>query len=381
MATTDPTPLHAGRLPPQAAGERLTVLFEAHGRMVYGLCRLLLRDANEAEDAAQQVFLSAHRSMLGGTDPREPAAWLGTIARNECHTRIRERMATPLALVVDDRDVTVPGVEQVAGERAEVQALCASIAELPHQQREALVLREFYGLSYEEVRAALGLSDGAVESLLFRARRRLQAELRPARVASGALALPLALRDSIAAAVPGFASSSSTVSGVAKLASVPVLAKLAAAAATLTVAGGIGYVELSARDHAAAVVPPVAATAKHHARAETETPQFERASFVQPALEEPSQPDDDDGARHESKVNKRTPVETDDEDRNDPGEAEDESDEQDVSEQSDDGDADDSNRGTDAGSDEDASADGSNSSDSSDGSDASDASAGGSDGE
>jgi DNA-directed RNA polymerase specialized sigma24 family protein len=118
VATTDPTSTHAGRLPPEAAGEQLSELFEEHGRMVFGLCRLLLRDADEAEDAAQQVFLSAHRSMLGGTEPREPAAWLATIARNECHTRIRGRMATPLALVVDDRDALAPGVEQVAGERA-----------------------------------------------------------------------------------------------------------------------------------------------------------------------------------------------------------------------------------------------------------------------
>jgi RNA polymerase sigma factor (sigma-70 family) len=282
VATTDPTPAHAGRLTSEAVGERLSELFEEHGRMVYGLCRLLLRDANEAEDAAQQVFLSAHRSMLGGTEPREPAAWLGTIARNECHTRIRARMATPLALVVDDRDALVPGVEQVAGERAEIQALCAALAELPQQQREALVLREFYGLSYEEVRAALGLTEGAVDSLLFRARKRLQAELRPARVASGVFALPLALRDSIAGAVPGFAPASASGGALAKLASVPILAKLAGAAATLTVAGSIGYVELGARHHD--VVAPPVAVATHSSERKTEKPiQLERVSFVRPA--------------------------------------------------------------------------------------------------
>jgi RNA polymerase sigma factor (sigma-70 family) len=371
VATTDPTPTHAGRLTSEAAGERLSELFEEHGRMVYGLCRLLLRDADEAEDAAQQVFLAAHRSVLGGTEPREPAAWLGTIARNECRTRIRERMATPLALVVDDHDVPVPGVEHVAGERAEMQALCAAIAELPHQQREALVLREFYGLSYDEVRAALGLSDRAVESLLFRARKRLQAELRPARVASGALALPLALRDSIAAAVPGFASSSSTAGGLAKLASLPLFAKLAGAAATLTLAGSIGYVELSARDHAA-VAPPAAASAKPGSENSAEqSVQLQRVSFVQPAPAERSRPRaGDDGPREDGEHTKGRPAESEDEDRGDPGEAENDSDEQDVSEQSDDEDTDDSGVGTETGSDDDASA-----------SDGSDGSAGGSDGQ
>jgi RNA polymerase sigma factor (sigma-70 family) len=283
VATTDPTSELAGRLSPEAAGEHLSGLFEAHGRMVYGLCRLLLKDSDEAEDAAQQVFLSAHRNMLAGTDPREPAAWLATIARNECHGRIRARMATPLTLVVDERDAVTADVEHVAGEHAEIEALCAALAELPRQQREAIVLREFYGLSYDEVRTALGVTDGAVESLLFRARKRLQAELRPARVASGALALPLALRDSLASAIPGFASASSS-GGLAKLASLPLLAKLAAAAATLTAAGTIGYVQIQARDHDPAVVHPAASVTKQGSgHKEAKPVQLERVSFVQPA--------------------------------------------------------------------------------------------------
>ena len=257
--------------------------------MVYGLCRMLLRDPDEAEDAAQQVFLSAHRSMLGGTEPKEPSAWLGAIARNECHGRIRARMATPLTLVVDERDAVGDDVEQVAGQHAEIEALCAALAELPQQQRAAIVLREFYGLSYEEVRAALGVTDGAVESLLFRARKRLQAELQPARVASGALALPLALRDSIAAAVPGFSAASSG-GGLAKLASLPLFAKLAGTAATFTAAGTIGFVGLEARDHDPASIRRTPAAGHSDARppASASPIRIERASVVQPASSEPT---------------------------------------------------------------------------------------------
>ena len=150
-------------------------------------------------------------------------------------------------------------------------------------QREAIVLREFYGLSYDEVRVALGVTDGAVESLLFRARKRLQAELKPARVASGAIALPLALRDSLASAIPGFSSGSSG-GGLAKLASLPLLAKLAGAAATLTAAGTIGYAQLQARDHDAGVVHPVAGATKHASDGQAAKPaQLERLSFVRPA--------------------------------------------------------------------------------------------------
>jgi RNA polymerase sigma-70 factor (ECF subfamily) len=289
VATTDPTPTQAGRFSPEAAGERLGQLFEEHGRMVYGLCRVLLRDADEAEDAAQQVFLCAHRSVLGGTEPREPSAWLAAIARNECHGRIRARMATPLTLVVEERDAVGADIEQVAGQHAEIEALCAALAELPKQQREAIVLREFYGLSYDEVRAALGVTDGAVESLLFRARKRLQAELQPARVASGALALPLALRDSIAAAVPGFPAASSG-GGLAKLASLPLFAKVAGAAATLTAAGTIGFVGLEDRDHDPVSIrrAPAAGHSEAGRPASARPIRIERASFVQPARSQPT---------------------------------------------------------------------------------------------
>jgi RNA polymerase sigma-70 factor (ECF subfamily) len=266
-ATTEDAPAATGPLTPEAAGRWLSDLFEQHGRMVYGVCRILLRDPQDAEDASQQTFLSAHRSLLAGTTPRDPAAWLGTIARNECRERLRARAQVPLALVGDPA-APVP-LEDVAGGREEVEALCVALAELPHQQREAIVLREFYGLSYEEVRAALGVSDAAVESLIFRARKRLQKELRPARVASGALALPVALHDSLAHAIPGFADGAHRAGILAKLASAPLAAKLAAATVTVTVAGTLGTTAIERRHRAPAPSPPVAARAhapKSHSR-------------------------------------------------------------------------------------------------------------------
>jgi RNA polymerase sigma factor (sigma-70 family) len=254
-ATTDHAPTVAGPLTPEEAGRWLSDLFEEHGRMVYGVCRILLRDPQDAEDASQQTFLSAHRSLLAGTRPRDPAAWLGTIARNECRERMRARARVPLALVSDP--AAPVRLEDVAGGREEVEALCAALAELPHQQREAIVLREFYGLSYDEVRAALGVSGSAVESLIFRARKRLQKELRPARAASGAIALPIALHASLAHAIPGFAGAH-RAGILAKLAGAPLVAKLAAATLTVTVAGVVGTTAVE-RHHGAPARPPVVA--------------------------------------------------------------------------------------------------------------------------
>lgn len=233
-----------GRRRQRAAGERIAVLFEEHGRMVYGISRLLLRDPVEAEDAAQQTFLSAYRALLAGQEPRDPSAWLGTIARNECRSRLRARHAEPLALV---QEPAGESLQREAARREEIQALCAALAELPPQQRDAVVLRELYGLSYAEVAAALGLSGSAVESLLFRGRKRLQEQLRPVRSALGMLTLPVTLRESLAQALPGFgAAGASTGAGGAvlgKLASASLTAKIAAATLALGTVGTVADLE------------------------------------------------------------------------------------------------------------------------------------------
>ena len=235
----DPAPFAAGRLTHEAAGACLAGLFEEHGRMVYGVCRLMLRDRAEAEDAAQQTFLSAHRSLLNGTELREPGPWLATIARNECRARMRARMPESLA-VVDDSYASASDIEGVVAQRAEIAALCAALAELPAPQRDAIVLREFYGLSYEEVSAVVGVSTSAVDALLVRARRRLQAELRPARLASGMVVVPVTLMKSLAQSVPGFATGGPGSGVLAKLASLPIAAKLMGAATTVAVVAVVG---------------------------------------------------------------------------------------------------------------------------------------------
>lgn len=256
----------SGRRHQRAAGERVAGLFEEHGRMVYGVCRLILRDPVEAEDAAQQTFLSAYRGLLAGQEPREPAAWLGTIARNECRTRLRAQRTEPVALVTA---ISGDDTQRDVGRRAEIDALCSALAVLPQQQRDAIVLREFYGLSYAEVAGALGLSGAAVESLIFRSRKRLQAQLRPMRSALGVLTLPLALRDSLAQVLPGFGGAGASAGGVAVLAKVgsaPLAAKIAAATLAIGTAGTVAGVEThtsqhrtrAPRQHAAALVRELA---------------------------------------------------------------------------------------------------------------------------
>jgi len=182
-AATASSPNHVrpdGRPDHGAASARTEELYRDHGRLVGGLCRALLRDRAEAEDATQQVFLAAHRALLNGTSPREPAAWLATIARNECWGRIRTRMREPLPTADVDGEPSTFDPLAAAIRNADLAAMWSAIAELPRQQRDALLLREFGGLSYEDLAGALAVSGSAVESLLFRARQGVRARLQTA---------------------------------------------------------------------------------------------------------------------------------------------------------------------------------------------------------
>src|SRR4051794_4376548 len=182
-----------GRFDDGAAAACTRALYERHHHTVSVICRALLRDRTEAEDAAQQTFLSAHRAVLNGVEPREPAAWLATIARNECLARIKLRMREPLPIDVEAVGTDDPVAEAVR--RADLAALRLAIASLPPQQRDAVVLREFAGLRYDELAAALGVTQPAVESLLFRARTQLRAKLRAAYASvTGASALEWLVR-------------------------------------------------------------------------------------------------------------------------------------------------------------------------------------------
>jgi RNA polymerase sigma-70 factor (ECF subfamily) len=236
--------------------------------MVYALCRLILRDTTEAEDAAQQTFLSAYRSLLNGTAPEQPEAWLATIARNECRHRISRRPPSTVELLDTDGDGD-GDLSGVLDSRAEIEALCAAVAELPTKQREAIVLREFYGLSYREVAAALGTTGTAVESAIFKSRRSLQERLRPMRDAAGSLALPLSLQDSLAQLIPGFSQAAAGGGGVAMVAklSVPFGVKALVTGLSVVAVGGTIAAE-HPRKHGLPMVMP----APSHALVQPNTP-------------------------------------------------------------------------------------------------------------
>jgi RNA polymerase sigma-70 factor (ECF subfamily) len=130
-----------------------------------GLVRLVereLRDHHEAEDVVQTAFLDAQRALERGTIPRNPRAWLATIALNAAR-RLRRRGLNPEPL--EDYAVQEPsGMFEIR----------VALASLPSEQRAAVLYRDLLGLSYVETADRMGKTVNAVTMLLHRGRQRLR---------------------------------------------------------------------------------------------------------------------------------------------------------------------------------------------------------------
>jgi RNA polymerase sigma-70 factor, ECF subfamily len=164
-------------LPAPSLETELGSLFERHSSRIFGYCLRRLPSREEAEDAVQQTFLNAFRGLRRGTTPRSEAAWLFKIAQNVC--RERQRAARRRGRLETARDPEGVAMLAVAPEEShdELAGLADALAALPSNQQRAILLREWQGLSYREISAELGLTQAAVETLLFRARRSLAQKL------------------------------------------------------------------------------------------------------------------------------------------------------------------------------------------------------------
>jgi len=168
--------------------ESFAPLVERHQARIVGLCERLLGDREEARDAAQEVFLKAFRHAGSARPMGQLSTWLYRIAVNHCFNRLRRRKVLRFlsfsGLGEASREAGAEGFDPPDGAADPEAALAsrerwrrtrAAIDRLPAGQRAVLVLAKFEGLAYREIAAALGLTEGAVESRLVRAMRRLHA--------------------------------------------------------------------------------------------------------------------------------------------------------------------------------------------------------------
>jgi RNA polymerase sigma-70 factor (ECF subfamily) len=145
-------------------------------RRIYGFAYRYIRDADEAQDLAQEIFLRLYRK-LGRFDPRRPfEPWLWRVAANVCANYLDRRVPRPAAVDGDD------GSGGIAAPPAllEETRLGAALSRLPRNYRLVLVLHYQADMPLAEIAGTLGLSEMTVKSRLYRARTQLQhALLRP----------------------------------------------------------------------------------------------------------------------------------------------------------------------------------------------------------
>lgn len=156
---------------PQPPSDATRLLYERHSGRIFGYCLSLLGSREDAEDAVQTTFINAQRGLHRGVVPKFELAWLFTIARNVCHNS--RQSASRRGRVETARDLDAFQDVLATPERGgavSISDLTRALAAIPERQRRALLLREWQGLSYEEIAKELHVSVPAVETLLFRAR-------------------------------------------------------------------------------------------------------------------------------------------------------------------------------------------------------------------
>jgi RNA polymerase sigma-70 factor (ECF subfamily) len=175
----------------QGDSEAFTLLVDKYKQPVMNLAYRTLRDVTEAEDLAQNVFVQVYKSARRYEPSAKFSTWLFTIARNLCLNEIRRRARHPAESLdqthdemddqplhqVEDRRAASAPEQLLHGELEE--KIAHTLAELPENQRTALLLCRQEELSYEQIAAVLGCSLSATKSLIHRGRETLKTKLKP----------------------------------------------------------------------------------------------------------------------------------------------------------------------------------------------------------
>lgn len=152
-------------------------LVEAYQLPVYNLCRRMLGDAGEAEDAAQETFLRAYRNLRRYDAQRSFTTWLLSIASHHCIDRLRRRRLRWLSLEglpprLQVADGT-PGPEAAVVRQERERQVQQMLASLSPKDRAVVIMRYWNELSYVEIAQGLSMSISAVKSRLHRARKNM----------------------------------------------------------------------------------------------------------------------------------------------------------------------------------------------------------------
>ncbi len=183
---TNKTDAELMRLIARADERAFSELYDRYEKNVYSLVYFKLKNAQDAEEAAQDVFLRLWRHARTYSERGSVGAFVAAVAKNAAADFLRRKEEATVALVSENADgeeitLDLPDTdtpEDEALRRESIGEVQRAIASLPEHYREALVLCDINGMSYRDAADALGTEVGTVKSRLSRARRALREALK-----------------------------------------------------------------------------------------------------------------------------------------------------------------------------------------------------------
>ena len=189
---TDEELVHAFRGGDVTAFDELTVRWE---RRIRGAAYRLLGSDEEARDVSQEVFLKAYRALGGFKGEAKFSSWLYQIGLNLCRDRLRRRKVRSFVSIdaIDEKFSPLTARRATAYDdvlaRDVARAVSEALAELPDEEREVVILKEYQDMTFVEIAEVLGVPTSTVKTRLYRALGVLRGRLVERGIASAAVAV------------------------------------------------------------------------------------------------------------------------------------------------------------------------------------------------
>ncbi len=155
-------------------------------RPIYALAYRVIGREEDARDVCQETFLRAFRALNGFRGQAKFSSWLYRIALNLCRDWVRRERRTPLVQPPEDVPLTdlataaaepVESVEDLVARGELMRTVEAAMARLPEEQRTAIILKEYHGLTFQEIADLVGCPLSTVKTRLYQGLNVLRREL------------------------------------------------------------------------------------------------------------------------------------------------------------------------------------------------------------
>lgn len=182
MTSTDEELVARSRGGDQESFNQLIIRWE---RPIYALAYRVIGREEEARDVCQEAFLRAFRALPGFKGQAKFSSWLYRITLNLCRDWIRRHRRAPVSQMPEDADPMelaaalgpVESIEDLAARRELTVVVEAAMGRLPEEQRTAIILKEYHGLTFQEIADLQGCPLSTIKTRLYQGLTVLRREL------------------------------------------------------------------------------------------------------------------------------------------------------------------------------------------------------------